>query len=129
MKIPALSWWLAGYGLFLFAMGLIGYLSNPEKAATALKSGGLFGGLSLAWAIAWATGRRWALHAALATLVLVTLAFIWRATVGWMAVAGGNTDKLTAAVLITSMLVASVTVLPRVIASLRAAPAPVRVRT
>jgi hypothetical protein len=119
MKLPALSWWLAGYGVFLFTMGLLGYLSNPEKAATALKSGALFGGLSLAWAIAWAAQKRWALYAALGTLGLVTVAFVWRATVGWMAVLGGNTDKLTAAVLISAMLVASLVVLPRVFGALR----------
>ncbi len=120
MKIPALSWWLAAYGLFLFTMGLLGYLSNPEKAATALKSGGIFGGLSLAWAIAWAAGQRWALHAALGTLGLVTLAFVWRSSVGWIAVFRGDGDKLVAALLISAMLVASLIVLPRVVDALRA---------
>jgi hypothetical protein len=120
MKIPALSWWLIAYGLFLFLMGLLGYLSNPEKAATALKSGGLFGGLSLLWALGWATGRRWALGGALATLVLVTLAFIWRSTVAWLAFVGGDADKLVAACLISAMLVASLIVLPRVLRTLRA---------
>lgn len=120
MKIPALSWWLAAYVAFLFLMGLLGYLSNPEKAATALKSGGLFGGLFLVWALLWAAGKRWALHGALATLGLVTLAFIWRATVGWMAVLGGETGKLIAASLISAMLIASLVVLPRVVGTLRA---------
>ena len=119
MKIPALSWWLAGYGLFLFTMGLLGYLSNPEKAATALKSGGLFGALSLFWALCWAAGRRWALGGALATLALVTLAFIWRSTVAWQAFLGGDGDKLVAACLISAMLVASLLVLPRVFFTLR----------
>ena len=36
MKLPALSWWLLGYGAFVFTMGVLGYLSNPEKAGTAL---------------------------------------------------------------------------------------------
>ena len=31
------------YGGFLIVMGLAGYLSNPEKAKTALMSGGTFG--------------------------------------------------------------------------------------
>ena len=38
---------MVGYGTFLVAMGLVGYLSNPDKATTALISGGLFGGLSV----------------------------------------------------------------------------------
>ena len=37
------------YGAFLIVMGLLGYLSNPEKAKTALMSGGTFGALSLVW--------------------------------------------------------------------------------
>ena len=28
--------WMMGYGAFLVAMGLAGYLSNPDKAVTAL---------------------------------------------------------------------------------------------
>ena len=44
-----LSQWMIAYGLFLIAMGAAGYLSNPEKAATALKSGGTFGALSMLW--------------------------------------------------------------------------------
>jgi uncharacterized membrane protein (UPF0136 family) len=31
-------------------IGLIGYFSNPEKARTALISGGTFGTLSIIWA-------------------------------------------------------------------------------
>ena len=38
------------YGAFLIVMGLAGYLSNPEKAKTALMSGGAFGALSILWA-------------------------------------------------------------------------------
>ena len=41
---------LCGYGLFLMLCGLTGYLSNPEKAKTALLSGGTFGLLNLALA-------------------------------------------------------------------------------
>jgi hypothetical protein len=44
-----LGTWMLGYGAFLIAIGAIGWLSNPEKAATALLSGGTFGALSMLW--------------------------------------------------------------------------------
>jgi len=119
MKLPVLSWWLLGYGAFVFSMGLLGYLSNPEKAATALKSGGMVAGLAVIWALGWIFQRRWALFGAAATLGLVGLAFIWRSTVSWMAYFSGESRKLTAALLITAMLVATVAVLPKVLAGIR----------
>lgn len=44
--------YLIFYGAFLIFMGLLGYLSNPEKAKTALMSGGTFGVLSILWGVA-----------------------------------------------------------------------------
>lgn len=120
MKLPSLSWWLLGYGAFVFTMGVLGYLSNPEKAATALKSGGMVAGLAVVWAMGWWGQRRWALFGATATLGLVGLVFIWRSSVSWLAYFSGESQKLTAALLITAMLVATVVVLPKVIAGLRA---------
>ena len=103
------------YGIFLFVLGIIGFLSNPEKAKTALISGGTFGGLSIIWGILYRKGQRWGLLAALATLVLLIVAFTWRAVVSWIAYFGGNPAKLLAAVLITAMLLVSLGILPRVI--------------
>jgi len=120
MKLPSLSWWLLGYGAFVFSMGVVGYLSNPEKAATALKSGGLVAGLAVVWAMGWILQCRWALFGAAATLGLVAVAFVWRSTVSWMAYFSGEGQKLTAALLITAMLVATMVVLPRVLAGIRA---------
>ncbi len=119
MKLPVLSRWLLAYGAFVFTMGLLGYLSNPEKAATALKSGGTVAGLSVVWALGWAAQRRWALVGAAATLGLVGTVFIWRSTVSWLAYFSGDTHKLTAAILITAMMVATAVVLPRVVGALR----------
>jgi uncharacterized membrane protein (UPF0136 family) len=110
---PGLGAWLLGYGAFLVAAGLAGFLSNPEKAATALVSGGTFGALSMAWGLLLRSGRRWALQAALATTGLLTLVFAWRATASWLAFLGGQPGKLVAAALITAMLVASVVTLAR----------------
>jgi uncharacterized membrane protein (UPF0136 family) len=100
--------WLIAYGVFLILIGLTGYLSNPEKAKTALMSGGLFGSLAILFGWLRMRGALWAGKVALALTGFLTLIFTWRATVGWMAVAQGNSEKLFAAVLITLMLAASV---------------------
>jgi uncharacterized membrane protein (UPF0136 family) len=119
-----LSKWLFAYGLFLMAMGVAGYLSNPEKAATALKSGGIFGGLSLLWGWLMARGIGWSRWAAAATTGLLTVVFAWRASVSWMAFAGGASGKLIAAILITLMGLASLAMLALLLSALfRRAPA------
>ena len=99
------------YGAFLIVMGLFGYLSNPEKAKTALMSGGTFGALSIFWGVLGARGVRWSLPAAVVTTGLLTLVFAWRASVGWRAVLDGKSEKLFAAALITTMLAGSVLML------------------
>lgn len=106
-----LGTWMIGYGAFLVAVGIVGYLSNPEKAATALLSGGTFGVLSAIWGGLLWRGVGWARGAAIATTGFLTAVFAWRSTVTWLAVSGGNSQKLVAAALITSMGVASVVTL------------------
>jgi len=103
--------YLIFYGGFLMLAGLAGYLSNPEKARTALLSGGTFGALSILWGVLGARGVRWSLPTALVTTGLLALVFAWRASVGWLAVLDGHSEKLAAARLITLMLVASVAML------------------
>ena len=100
------------YGGFLMVMGLVGYLSNPEKAKTALMSGGTFGALSILWGVLGARGIRWSRPAAIVTTGLLALVFAWRASVGWLAVLDGKSEKLFAAVLITVMLAGSALMLP-----------------
>lgn len=117
--------WMLGYGAFLVAVGVIGYLSNPEKAATALMSGGTFGTLSMVWGVLLRRGQGWARWAALATTGFLTAVFAWRATVSWLAVQGGQSQKLVAAALITAMGIASLLTLY----VLLAAPATGRVAT
>lgn len=112
-----LGGWLIGYGLFLIIIGVTGYLSNPEKAKTALMSGGLFGGLAIVCGVLRARGAHWAGKVALGLTGVLALIFTWRATVGWLAVAQGNADKLTAAVLITLMLGATVATIARLLRS------------
>ncbi|MEQ9825611.1 MAG: hypothetical protein ABQ298_14590 [Puniceicoccaceae bacterium] len=99
------------FGSFLIVCGLLGYLSNPAAAKTALISGGSFGSLSILWGIWFLRGgRRAAWMAATGTTVLLLAAFSWRSVVTWMAVSEGE-PKRFAAVLITSMLLASVLML------------------
>ena len=100
------------YGGFLIVMGLVGYLSNPEKAKTALMSGGTFGALSILWGVLGARGVRWGLPVAIVTTGLLALVFAWRASVGWLAVLDGQSEKIFAAVLITAMLAGSALMLP-----------------
>ena len=102
---------LIAYGVFLALIGLIGFLSNPEKAKTALISGGSFGGLSVAWGVLHLKGVRWARAAAIATCALLAVVFVWRSTAGWQAVAAGQSEKRTAALLISIMLAGTVAML------------------
>jgi len=104
--------YLIFYGVFLILAGLTGYLSNPEKAKTALMSGGTFGALSILWGVLGARGIRWSLPAAITTTGLLALVFLWRASMGWLAVLDGKSEKLFAAALITAMLAASALMLP-----------------
>ncbi len=95
------------FGIYLLVAGLVGYLSNPSKALTALYSGGLFGILSILSGILLKKGKRWAFKTGFGLVVLLVFTFSWRASVGWLAVARGNSEKLFAAALITSMLLAA----------------------
>ena len=103
-----LGGWMLGYGAFLVAAGVAGFLSNPERAATALLSGGTFGALSILWGVLLRRGLGWARWAALASSGFLTLIFAWRATASWIAFGGGQSEKLFAAALITAMGIASV---------------------
>ena len=105
MKSIAIA--LCAYGTFLILAGVVGYLSNPEKAQTALFSGGTFGALHIG--LGWLMHRGWkpTRRVALGSTALLGGVFIWRTTVTWMAYADGRPEKLVAAVIISSMLAAS----------------------
>jgi len=108
MNASRLGKWFLGFGFFLILCGLLGYLSNPEKAKTALLSGGTFGLLSAGWGL-WMLrgGGKPAWIAAAATTLLLVAAFTWRAIASWQAFFAGE-PKLIAAILITAMWLASV---------------------
>ena len=99
---------LIGYGLFLMLIGLVGYLSNPEKAKTALLSGGTFGLLNIG--LGYLSLRGWprAVPAALALATFLSIVFTWRTIVTWSKYADGNPEKWVAALLISSMLGATI---------------------
>lgn len=100
------GWWFVGFGLFLLACGVAGYVSNPGAAKTALISGSVFGGLSAFWGVLMLQGWSWARYGAMVTTLVLAAAFSWRAWAGWSAVAEGQ-PKLFASVLISLMLAAS----------------------
>lgn len=106
------SGYLIIYGGFLIVMGLLGYLSNPEKAKTALMSGGTFGALSILWGVLGARGFAWSRWAALISTSFLAVVFAWRAAVTWSAILQGNSEKLFSASLITAMLAGSLVMLP-----------------
>jgi len=122
------------YGAFLILFGALAYWSNPEKAMTALMSGGTLGAFSILWGVLSARGVRWCVRAAKVTtgLGLLVLVFVWRASLGWLAVLNGKLDNtLFAASLIIAMMVGTVVMLTFLVsagnrgaAELRASPLP-----
>lgn len=107
--------WLIGYGVFLFLCGLVGYLSNPAAAKTALISGSVFGGLSVVWGVLLGKGLGFARWAALVTTLLLCGVFTWRSTVSWQNVMNGE-PKAFAASIISIMLLGSLATAARLVA-------------
>jgi uncharacterized membrane protein (UPF0136 family) len=99
------------YGVFLIAAGIVGFLSNPEKAKTALISGGTFGTLAFVLGVMMMRGAAWSGMAAKALVALLSAVFVWRAWASWSAYAGGASSKLAAAIIITTMCMASLAML------------------
>ena len=92
------------FGVFLILLGVIGFVTHPERGHTALIAGGGFGLLWILWGILSARGVRWSWLGALATTALLALACVWRGSLSWLAVAGGQPEKAFASLLITLML-------------------------
>jgi len=103
--------YLVIFGIFMSVLGVIGYLTHPEKAQTALIFGGGFGALSVLWGILAAKGIRGSKPAALFTATVLGVACIWRASLGWLAVANGQSEKVFASLTITLMLAISAVML------------------
>lgn len=60
-------------------------------------------------------GLRFAWFGGFATLILLTAAFVWRSSVGWIEVADGNQAKIFAASLISAMLLATLAAASRML--------------
>jgi hypothetical protein len=99
------------FGIFLILLGVIGYVTHPERAYTALIFGGGFGALWILWGILSAKGVRWSWLASLATTALLALVCVWRASVSWLAVANGQSEKAFASAVVTLMLAVSASML------------------
>ena len=99
------------FGAYLIVAGVIGFLSNPEKAKTALYSGGIFGTLLLICGVLLAYQKAWAAKVGLGLCAFLALTFAWRASVGWIAVSNGQNEKLFAAGLISTMLLGALVTL------------------
>jgi hypothetical protein len=95
------------YGFFLILAGLVGFLSNPEKAKTALMLGGTFGLIQIGVGFIARKGWKPAPGIGLGICAFLALTFTWRSIVSWMAFVGGQSEKLFAASLISVMLLAS----------------------
>ena len=109
--------YLVIYGIFLILLGTAGYVTNPEKAKTALMTGGGFGLISILWGVWGARGARWSRWAAVVTTTLLSGACMWRAGLGWLAVSQGESAKLFPAIVISLMLGASLVVLAMLLKS------------
>ena len=103
--------YLVVFGIFTALLGVMGYMTHPERAITALIFGGGCGALWMLWGILGAKGIRWSWPAAVATTALFAIACAWRAGVSWLAVAGGQPEKAFASVLITLTLAVSAVML------------------
>ncbi len=112
-KRRAFSITLLAYGIFLLAIGIAGYWNNPERAATALISGSVFGGVHLLWSYLWNRAHTIARYGAAITLTLVLIASTWRSWATWQAYLDGDPSKRFAAFLLTAMFLGTLRVFLR----------------
>lgn len=106
MNASLVSKLLIAYGAFLMAVGLLGYLSNPERAQTALISGGTFGSISITLGVLAARGSLLVGWLAMGISTMLSFVFAIRSAISWRAFFSQG-EKFFAAILITSMLIAT----------------------
>jgi len=112
-KRRAFGFTLMAYGIFLLAIGIAGYLNNPQGAKTALISGGVFGGVHLLWAFLWNRTHQIARYGAAITLIMVLAASTWRSWVAWQSYLNGDPSKQFVALLLTAMFLGTLRVFLR----------------
>jgi len=102
---------LGVFGILIALLGVIHYQTHPENAATVLIMAGVLGALVTLWGILGSRGLSWSWPAALCTLLVLTLACVWRASLSWVAVFNGQSPGAFWAALVTLMLVVSASLL------------------
>eukprot|EP01112_Ceratiomyxa_fruticulosa_P003918 TRINITY_DN1423_c0_g1_i1.p1 TRINITY_DN1423_c0_g1~~TRINITY_DN1423_c0_g1_i1.p1 ORF type:complete len:129 (+),score=6.94 TRINITY_DN1423_c0_g1_i1:39-425(+) len=107
---------LAYYAVFIAVMGIIGFLTNPAKAKSALISGLVSGGLCLVWSYLISNGSsntsKWGCIAGFVSCLVLGFVFAWRAFLAWNSYLSGQEEKLVPAVLTSVMSLASAVTLP-----------------
>jgi len=104
---PKMAGYLILQGGFLALLGVLGFLSNPEKANTPLLAFSAFGALAAGLGVLGARGVRGSLPLAVVALVAFIGVCAWRAGVGWLTVIEGQTDNLSPTIALSLMLATS----------------------
>lgn len=104
---PKMAGYLILQGGFLVLLGVLGFLSNPERANTPLLAFGAFGALAAGLGVMGARGVRGSLPLAAAALATFIGVCVWRVGVGWLAVMEGQTSNLYPAIALSLMLAVS----------------------
>ena len=104
---PRMAGYLMLHGGFLVLLGVLGFLSNSEKANTMLLAFGAFGALAAGSGVMGARGVRGSLPLAVAALAAFIGVCAWRAGVGWLEVIEGQTDNLSPTIALSMILAAS----------------------
>ena len=101
---------LIAYGVFLVVTGIIGFELTGETSASSILNGGLFGTFVIVLGVLHRQGRMWTHPAALSAAGIFLLTFVWRASIKWHAVIGGDAAEASIAILLTVMSAVSVAV-------------------
>ena len=104
---PKMAGYLILHGGFVVLLGVLGFLSNPEKANTPLLAFSAFGAVAAGLGVMGARGVRGSLPLAAAALAAFIGVCVWRAGVGWLAVMEGQTSNLYPAIALSLMLAVS----------------------
>jgi len=96
--------YLVIFGIFVILLGVIGYQTHGEDAFTAVILRGTFGGLMILCGILGARGARLGWPVALFAVAILGVACLWRASLGWLAVANGQAERTFASLLSTLIL-------------------------
>lgn len=92
------------YAALMFVLGLTGFLSNPDKAISALIVGTITALVFAVLGYFLKKGKKSALNVLIVIGGLLAMMLAWRSSGAWMAYFSGSSDKLVAALLTSGML-------------------------